>query len=238
MYAIDCSQQNKYCNQTPPRTMYAAGFRNKAINGTNISSTTQYRHLDSNAYNHGISTTQEGHYVTSAHYNTIITTHDRRFCKIESNNYIVAADYNHSTQEQKYSLHNHVGASTSIGECGSAGSSLSRLLDDVMSIDTFPCMLVPLLAEDKIVNWLDIPLEITCIHTKNSSIDNEEISMSNDFLMDTTTQDSSRMSLQLLTPASTVVRRQNHWHFDIESVENDDISVDTVKTWSLSEDFS
>ena len=240
MYALSYSHQNQYCKQTTPCNMFASGFRNKAIIGPDMRSTAQYYQLDSNAYNHSIYTTQDGHFAAIAHDNRNTTPQGSRIGKIESNNFIIAADNNHSTHEQNYSPPNHVESSASIGDYASIGSSLSRLLDDVMSIDTFPCVIVPLIAEDKIVNWLDIPLEIICIHTKSSTIDDEEISLSNDFSVDTTTSDSSRIALQLFTPGSNVpvVHRQSHWHFDIESVESDDISIDTVKTWSLSEDFS
>lgn len=213
--------------------MHASDYHSKAI--TSMSSTTQCHQLDFNAYNHRVSTTQDGHFATSAYDNIIITTQDSRFSTIESNDFIVAGDSVHRTPEQKNSPCNHVESSASIGEYDSAGSSLSRLLDDVMSIDTFPCVLIPLTPEDKIVNWLDIPLEIICIHTKSSIIDNEEVSMSNDFQVDTLTRDAS---WHLLTPGSTAIHRVGQWHFDIESVDDDDISIDTVKTWSLSEDFS
>ena len=230
MYAIGASYQNSYCK--PTRT-FAFDFDRKV--NSNTISTAHHRQLHSNTYDNRIEITQFGRFVTSANVNINVTTHDGRMETIESSYHRGITDNTHSMHEQKYSPSDHFDSSVSMG--ASVGSSMSRLHDDVMSIDTFPCVPVPLTAEDKIVNWLDIPLVISCIHT-NRSIDDEEISLSDDFLMDTTARDGSRMTVQRFTPNRNMFHVQGQWHFDIESADDDEISMHTVETWSLSEDFS
>jgi hypothetical protein len=236
MYTLGYSQQNTYCSpSTETGTMYSFGFRNKA--NTNMNSTAQYRQLDRITYDNRVLTTQESRFGSVAYDCIDMTTHDVRFGTVTFNNMETA--YNsHGANEQKNAPHDTDDLAASVGEYVSAESSVSRILDDVMSVDTFPCMQVPLTTEDKIVNWLDIPLEITCSHANSNDVDNEEISLADSFRVDTTTRDSSRMVAHLFSPVTSTFHRQGQWHFDIESEERDEMSIDTVETWSLSEDSS
>ena len=230
MYTFGYSHHNSYCKPSPVSSF---GFGNKA--NTNMNSTAQYVPFDTNAYDNRIATMQDGHFGSSTYDIIDLTTNDIRFGTITPHHNIDSAHDSRDTQEQKISqTHDVFDSSASFEEYVSAGSSISRILDDVMSVDTFPCLAVPLTTEDKIVNWLDIPLNVTCIHT-SSSIDDEDFSLSDDWQMDSTTQGSLRTTAQLFTPVTNTTHRQSQWHFDIDSVERDEMSIDTVKTWSLSE---
>lgn len=226
MYTLGYSNQNRYCK---PSTMYTFGFGNKA--NTSTKSTAQYHHFDSSVCTSTIRPAQDNHFGTNA-YNNINVTQDVRF-DVSANHNVIAIAHDNQT----YSRNSPLDSSASIVDCVSAESSTSRFLDDVMSIDTFPCVPVHLMTDDKIVNWLDIPLEILCIHT-NNNIDDEEISMPDDFKMNAVPQCSVRMSAHLFSPVANTYRSQGQWHFDIESVESGEMSINTVETWSLSEDFS
>ena len=231
MYTGGYSQQNSYCTPTAG-AIYSYGFRNKA--NTKMNSTAQYRHFDTNTYDTRVATPQESRSGAIAYDYIDMTTQDVRIGTVTFNAVLETAHNSHSIHEQKNAPYDQL---ASVGECVSSGSSISRILDDVMSIDTFPCVPVRFTMEDKIVNWLDIPLEIKCNHS-NSNIDDEEISLPDSCQVDTTSRNSPRMALHLFTPVTNTFHRQGQWHFDIESVETDEMSIDTVETWSLSEDFS
>ena len=234
MYTIGYSHQNNYCSPSTG-TMYTFGVRNKAI--TNKNSTAQYHFFGTNTYDNRAVATQMSHSGPNAYDYIDLTAQDVRFGTVTFSNTSETAHDSHDTNEPKITPYEKFDSSESVGEYSSAGSSISRILDDAMSIDTFPCVLVPLTTEDKIVNWLDIPLDITCIHS-NSNVDDEEISVADSCQVDAKTRESSRMAIHLFTPVTNTFHRQGEWHFDIDSVESDEMSIDTVKTWSLSEDFS
>jgi hypothetical protein len=204
-----------------------------------MKSTGQNRYFHTYVNEASTAAIQSSRYETIAYDYIDMTTPDVRIGTITFNTdgIMTTTHDNHGTYAPKDPPHDTYDLPVSVGEHVSADSSVSRILDDVMSIDTFPCTPAPLSIEDKIVNWLDIPLEITCIQAR-SDLDDEEISMADSCQMDTTTRSSSRMVAHLFTPVANVFHRHGQWHFDIESVESEEMSIETVATWSLSEDFS